>query len=64
MSFKQRAIEAALSARVATEVPGINWSLKVARDWEGVCRKCGKALSGSVADIKAHVCAIGDNNGS
>jgi hypothetical protein len=30
--------------------------LKEATDWTGTCRKCGKTVSGTIEDLKGHVC--------
>lgn len=30
--------------------------LNEAKDWEGVCRKCHVKLSGTLQELKGHVC--------
>lgn len=57
-TFEQRAIESALSTRVETQPPGVQWSLDNATDWTGTCGKCGMALKGTLAQVAGHKCNL------
>lgn len=57
--WMQKTIEAALEARVGMQEPD---AAKLAAfnaqqtDWYGVCQKCGKHLTGTMQELKDHIC--------